>query len=153
ISQGYYSSRADLSSLAGQSVRFRFRIGTDSFNSNQSDPSRIFYGWFIDDIRLYSCGATPPAASLAANTATVAENGGSITIQVTLSGVTDQPVNVPLTVGGTASENSDYRLVNHSFIIPAGSASGSAVIEVINDQLEEPDETVILTLGTPTNAT
>ncbi|CAA9384187.1 MAG: Bacillolysin precursor (Neutral protease) [uncultured Rubrobacteraceae bacterium] len=56
-SNGYTSSRVDLSSLAGQSVRFRFRIGTDSGYED--------YGWFIDDVRVYTCeGAandtTPP---------------------------------------------------------------------------------------------
>ncbi|MBA3307268.1 MAG: M4 family metallopeptidase [Chloroflexi bacterium] len=46
-SNGYISSRIDLSSLAGQSVKFRFRIGTDY---------AIFdYGWFIDDVRIYTC--------------------------------------------------------------------------------------------------
>jgi hypothetical protein len=49
-SKGYTSTRADLSSLAGENVRFRFRIGTDStFND---------YGWFIDDIRIYTCSAS-----------------------------------------------------------------------------------------------
>jgi len=51
-SYGYYSSRASLVSLAGQSVRFRFRIGTDSSTDD--------YGWFIDDIRIYTCGAVSP---------------------------------------------------------------------------------------------
>lgn len=46
-SLGYISSRVDLSPLAGQSVRFRFRIGTDQTFSD--------YGWFIDDVRIYSC--------------------------------------------------------------------------------------------------
>jgi bacillolysin len=153
ISQGYYSSRADLSSLAGQNVRFRFRIGTDSFNDNSADPSRIFYGWFVDDIRLYRCGATPPAVSLVAASPTIGENGGSIAVQLKLSGVTSQDVSVPFTVGGTANQGSDYRLTGHVFTVPAGSASGRVVIEVVNDQLEEPDETVTLTLGTPSNAT
>ncbi|HUV45370.1 MAG TPA: M4 family metallopeptidase, partial [Dehalococcoidales bacterium] len=48
-SNGYISSRLDLSSLAGQSVRFRFGIGTDSMVSAD--------GWVIDDIRIYTCGA------------------------------------------------------------------------------------------------
>jgi hypothetical protein len=48
-SNGYGSSRLDLSSLAGQSVRFRFRIGTDSGVAD--------YGWFIDDVRIYTCAA------------------------------------------------------------------------------------------------
>lgn len=46
-SQGYGSSRLDLSSLAGNAVRFRFRIGTDSIVD--------YYGWFIDDVRIYTC--------------------------------------------------------------------------------------------------
>jgi Thermolysin metallopeptidase, alpha-helical domain len=55
VSHGYYSSRADLSALAGQNVRFRFRIGTDS--------SVDAFGWFIDDVRIYTCGgSSPPAA-------------------------------------------------------------------------------------------
>jgi bacillolysin len=51
-SSGYMSSRASLSTVAGP-VRFRFRIGT----SNTTDPSRANdgYGWFIDDVRLYTC--------------------------------------------------------------------------------------------------
>ena len=47
-SGGYVSSRLDLSSLAGQNVRFRFRMGTDA--------SVYDYGWFIDDVRIYTCG-------------------------------------------------------------------------------------------------
>jgi len=49
-SNGYVSSRAALSSLGGQSVRFRFRIGTDTGTGD--------YGWFVDDIRIYTCA--PP---------------------------------------------------------------------------------------------
>ncbi len=48
-SNGYISSRADLSSLAGQRVRFRFRLGVDGSGGN--------LGWFIDDIAIYTCGA------------------------------------------------------------------------------------------------
>src|SRR5205823_2544124 len=105
VSHGYYSSRLDLSALAGQNVRFRFRIGTDE--------SVDAYGWFIDDLRVYTCGTIPPTVALPASSATVAENGGSIAVQITLSGVTDQPVSVPFSVSGTASENSDYRLLSH----------------------------------------
>lgn len=51
-SRGYTASRLNLSSLSGQNVRFRFRIGTDSSVND--------YGWFIDDIRIYTCGASVP---------------------------------------------------------------------------------------------
>lgn len=46
-SNGYISSRANLSSLAGQSVRFRWRIGSD-YNGDA-------LGWFLDDVRIYTC--------------------------------------------------------------------------------------------------
>ena len=46
-SHGYISSRLNLSSLAGQSVRFRWRLGTSS--------SGYDLGWLLDDVRLYSC--------------------------------------------------------------------------------------------------
>lgn len=56
-SRGYISSRLDLSSLAGQQVRFRFRIGTDS--------TVYDFGWFIDDVRIYTCGAANTSPSIA----------------------------------------------------------------------------------------
>jgi bacillolysin len=52
VSNGYTSSRASLTSLAGRSVRFGFRLGTDV------DTPGV--GWFVDDIRVYTCG--PPDA-------------------------------------------------------------------------------------------
>ncbi len=61
-SNGYISSRANLSSLAGEDVRFRFRIGTDSINTD--------YGWFVDDVSIYTC----------ANEAPIADAGGPYSI-------------------------------------------------------------------------
>ncbi|HEU5103728.1 MAG TPA: hypothetical protein VFU22_32150, partial [Roseiflexaceae bacterium] len=144
-SRGYYSSRLDLSALAGQDVRFRFRIGTDQYVDA--------LGWFIDDIRVYTCGVTVPVASLQTVSAMVAEESGSLAIQLNMSGVADQAISVPFAVGGTASEGADYRLSGHAFVIPAGQASGEVVVELANDRLEEPTETLTLNLGTPAGAT
>ena len=58
-SAGYGSTRLDLSSLAGQQIRFRFRLGTDEAQED--------YGWFIDDVEIYHCGGgetgPPPSPS------------------------------------------------------------------------------------------
>jgi bacillolysin len=69
-SNGYGSSRATLSSLAGQSVRFRWRIG--------SDISYGDYGWFLDDIRIVTCVAdsTPPDTTITTGPA----EGSTITV-------------------------------------------------------------------------
>jgi hypothetical protein len=48
-SHGYTASRYNLSSLAGQTIRWAFRIGSDSSVGD--------FGWFIDDVRLYTCQA------------------------------------------------------------------------------------------------
>jgi bacillolysin len=55
-SPGYQSTRINLSSLAGNNVRLRFRLG--------SDNSLVYPGWFVDDLAVYTCAAPPgPAAA------------------------------------------------------------------------------------------
>ena len=44
----YVSTQLDLTSLAGLSVQFRFRMGTDKFSDR--------LGWLIDDVVIYTCG-------------------------------------------------------------------------------------------------
>ncbi|MBN8580300.1 MAG: M4 family metallopeptidase [Anaerolineae bacterium] len=47
VSHGYISTRLDLSSLAGQNVMFRFRMGLDG--------SVVRFGWWVDDVQIYTC--------------------------------------------------------------------------------------------------
>ena len=54
-SHGYISSRLNLSSLAGQNVRFRWRMGLDATLSD--------LGWLIDDVRVYTCSLTTSTSS------------------------------------------------------------------------------------------
>ena len=54
-SPSYETTRLNLSSLAGQNVLIRFRVGTDDLADD--------YGWFIDDVRAYTCGPALPAGS------------------------------------------------------------------------------------------
>ncbi|MHB0874501.1 MAG: S8 family serine peptidase [Anaerolineae bacterium] len=48
-SGGYWATRINITALAGKSVRFRFRLGTDYLGAN--------YGWFIDDVRILTAGS------------------------------------------------------------------------------------------------
>ena len=87
-SNGYISSRMNLSSLAGQNIRFRFRIGTDdSFFGN--------YGWFIDDVRVYTCegeDTTAPTAKAPTHKFTTLSTLGTSTVPVKLTwSATDNP--------------------------------------------------------------
>jgi len=49
--QPYLASQVDVSAYAGQTVQFRFRIGTDN---SVSRP-----GWYVDDVRVQSCDPMP----------------------------------------------------------------------------------------------
>jgi bacillolysin len=52
----YTASRYDLSALAEQSIRARFRAGSDNyFNS---------WGWFVDDVKIYTCVSVPALPAL-----------------------------------------------------------------------------------------
>jgi methionine-rich copper-binding protein CopC len=81
-----------------------------------------------------------------------------IVAQVTaqLSAPTTVAVTVPFTVGGTATSGSDFTTTPAPptlLTIPAGSTLASVTVTIVNDGAAEPDETVVFTLGTPTNAT
>jgi hypothetical protein len=66
--------------------------------------------------------------------------------------VASQAVTVPFTVGGTAGSPGDYTITASPVTIPAGSTTGTITVTVVNDTVVEPSETVIVTLGAPTNA-
>jgi bacillolysin len=61
-SYGYTATQLNLSSLAGQSVLFRFYISTDDTVSD--------YGWFVDDVRFYRCDTVPTNVVATATSAT-----------------------------------------------------------------------------------
>ena len=81
-------------------------------------------------------------------------NTADMTFTVTLSGESGRDVTVPYTLGGTAKAGDDYTDPTiKSVTIDAGKTSADIVIAVKGDEVDEPNETVTVTLGTPTNAT
>ncbi len=129
-SPNYESTRIDVSSLGGHSVRFRFILGTDSIASGAP-------GWFLDDVSVYACAVAPSpptglsavAGSAAAIIAWTAPMTGSspitgYTVTPNIGGV-DQPgvmvanvtsyVMTGLTVGAT-----------YTFTVAATNAAGSS---------------------------
>jgi Zn-dependent metalloprotease len=51
-SHGYVSSRYNLASLGGKTVKFRWRFATDNMY--------YYLGWMVDDVQIYTCKNTPP---------------------------------------------------------------------------------------------
>ena len=98
-----------------------------------------------------------PVASMSAATASVGESDGTKDLTVSLSAASGRAVTVPYTVssesGDTAAAGTDYTSVSTgSLTIAAGDAGGTITVTVTSDTVDEDDETLTVTLGTPTNA-
>ncbi|MBI4490025.1 MAG: hypothetical protein HY694_13130, partial [Deltaproteobacteria bacterium] len=74
---------------------------------------------------------------------------------VSLSAASGKTVTVDYAVtGGTATGGGvDYSLTSGTLIFEPGETSKSIPIDIVNDKLDEPDETVEITLSNPSNAT
>lgn len=82
----------------------------------------------------------------------IRENGGQLIATVVLSEASAFDITVPIVVSGTATQGQDYTLSTLPLFFPAGVTSATLSIDVADDLLAEDDETLILTLGEPTNA-
>jgi len=94
----------------------------------------------------------PPTVQWNAASQPVTEAAGGVFVTAALSGPSGQTITVPFTVGGTASSPADYTITASPIVVNPGDTTGSAVISVVNDVNDEPDQTVVATMGTPTNA-
>ena len=75
-SRGFLLSKLNLSTLAPSSVRFRFRVGTDSGVGH--------WGWFVDDVQFYTCAAGNTAPYVAAIPRQTLQQNGQSTGQIDL---------------------------------------------------------------------
>jgi len=83
-----------------------------------------------------------------------AENVGTFTLTASLSYAYASDVTVPYTYAtGTATLTSDFTITASPLIITAGNTTGDITITIIDDVIDELSETVIVTMGSPTNGT
>ena len=76
-----------------------------------------------------------------------------MTITAQLSAASGLSITVPYVLTGTASNPADYTVTSSPITISAGNTTGTITITPVNDAINESDETVIVTMGAPTNAT
>lgn len=92
--------------------------------------------------------------SFSAATAAVNENSGAATVTVNLTRASSQVVTVAYaTSNGTAAADSDYTTTSGTLTFAANETSKSFSVPIVNDTLDEVNETVIVTLSNATNAT
>jgi hypothetical protein len=100
---------------------------------------------------------TPQPPSLRINDVTIREGDtgtAAATFTVTLSAASTQPVTVAYaTANGTATVGSDYQAASGTLTFALGETSKTVSVLVNGDRLAEPNETFVVNLSGPTNAT
>ena len=85
-----------------------------------------------------------PALSIAVDPASIAEAAGTSTVTVSTGTPFTADQTISLTLGGTATVTSDYTLSDTSLTLTAGETSVTATVTAVQDTIDEPDETVIV---------
>ncbi|OIO53018.1 hypothetical protein AUJ46_06375 [Candidatus Peregrinibacteria bacterium CG1_02_54_53] len=95
-----------------------------------------------------------PTVSFQSGALTVGETAGNTTLTITLSGTALSDVTIPFSYGGTATgTGTDYTFLTPSpLVLEAGETSTGIILSLTDDSAVESDETITLSLGTPTNA-
>jgi subtilisin-like proprotein convertase family protein len=83
---------------------------------------------------------------------TVAEAVGAVSVTATLSAASAGTVRAPYRVQGSAG-SADHNLVNGTLVFSPGVTSRALNFSVVNDALDEAQETVVIRLNTPNGAT
>ena len=97
-------------------------------------------------IKVNGYALTPSALTLALSSDTVAEDGGRVTVTAALNvpAATTTSVTVTAASGSTATASDDYGALP-TLSIGAGKSSATGAITIVDDMIDEDNETVILT--------
>ena len=94
-----------------------------------------------------------PDPTLAVADAEIAEDGGTLSFSATLSAESASDVTVSYaTSDGTAVAGDDYEAASGVLTFAAGETEREIEVAVLDDSVEEPDESLTLTLSDPVNA-
>jgi hypothetical protein len=89
-----------------------------------------------------------PVVTIVATDSSAAEEGlDAGTFTVSRTGATTSALTVSYTIGGTATNGTDYQTLTTSVVIPGGQSSATITVTPINDTDGESAETVTLTLA------
>jgi hypothetical protein len=92
--------------------------------------------------------------ALSIRDATVNEGAGTVDVLLEASPATSGPTSatVPVTLAaGSAADGQDYGASQSGSVTVSGSAPGRITIPIVNDGVDEPDETFTVSIGAPTS--
>ena len=123
------------------------KLSNPSNNCNLSSANPLEHTYTIND------NDDAPTVYFTNTSSSGSESVSSKNIEVKLSAVSARDISVSFSVSGTASEGVDYSISTSSPItFAAGSTTKNISVSIVNDNGQEIDETLILTLSGPSNA-
>ncbi len=126
--------------------------GSENFTVTLSSPTGASLQAAVATVTIAD-DETVPAVGFAPAAVSAAENAGSATLTVTLTGASKTDITVDYsTANGTAIQDSDYTEKSGTITIPAGSVTATLNIPLLNDNVYEADETFTVTLSNPQGA-
>ena len=129
--------------------------GNETVILTLSGPSNAVLG--TDSVHTYTINDNDgiPTVEFSASTSADSEAVSTRTLAVVIPFSSAQEIEVDYAVtGGTAGSGTDYSLSSGKVVIQDGATSGTIVIpSIIDDSADEVDETIIITLSNPINAT
>jgi Leucine-rich repeat (LRR) protein/pimeloyl-ACP methyl ester carboxylesterase len=125
----------------------------ETINLTLSNPTNATLGTPANATLTIADNDNPPEVQFSSTSYSVGENGGLVSIQVTLSAASGKPVTVNYATGnGTAIAGSDYSAKSDALTFNPGQISQMLNVSITDDNLDEPNETVNLMLSNPNNA-
>ncbi len=108
----------------------------------------------IKDVEIEGTPPSPviPTISFATAGQTIDEGAGTISVMLQLTAATDKTVTVPYGFDGTAVYGDDYVASPNPVVLLPGDTTAEIVVTIIDDDVDEDDETAVLLMGNPTNA-
>ena len=91
-----------------------------------------------------------PTANFAAASSTADEDDGTVTVTVNLSENAIMNTDVAYSVSGTAASATDFSALSNTVQITSGTKTANISIPIIDDEADEPNETIVLTLSNGT---
>lgn len=105
-------------------------------------------GGTISNRYVVPIGSAAPKAQAYTLVSSVAENSGNpLRFQVGLDKYATTPVTINYSFGGTATAGSDFTPASGSVTLPLGAINWEVTVNPIGDTTYEPDETVVLNIG------
>jgi beta-glucanase (GH16 family) len=107
---------------------------------------------YLDNVSLFGDGEVTVRVDFMRSSYTV-EEGQTVTLTVALNTPAAAPVTVDVaTTGGTATPGGDYQTISTTLTFPPGVTEQLVVLQTVDDDEQEGDETVIVTLSNPVGA-